>query len=61
MATAETRVQKPEFVNESFVDFSKPENRAAMEAALQKVASEFGREYAMWIDGQEVKTTEKMK
>jgi 1-pyrroline-5-carboxylate dehydrogenase len=61
MATAETRLQKPEFVNEPFVDFSKPENRAAMEAALKKVASEFGREYPMYIAGQEVTTTDKMQ
>src|SRR6266404_4153824 len=30
MATAEAKLQKPEFTNEPFVDFSKPENRAAM-------------------------------
>ena len=41
MATAETRLQKPEFVNEAFIDFTKAENRAAMEAALKKVAAEF--------------------
>jgi len=61
MATAESRLQKPEFVNEPFVDFAKTENRAAMEAALKKVASEFGREYPMCIAGQEVKTAEKMR
>ncbi len=61
MATAETRLQKPEFVNEPFVDFTKAENRAAMDAALKKVASEFGREYPMVIAGQEVKTPGKMK
>ena len=61
MATAETRLQKPEFVNEPFVDFSKPENRAAMESALKKMASEFGREYPMYVAGQKVTTTEKMK
>src|SRR6266849_229514 len=61
MATAETRLQKPEFVNEAFIDFTKAENRAAMEAALKKVAAEFGREYPMYIAGQKVTTTEKMK
>src|SRR5882762_10237847 len=61
MATAETRLQKPEFVNEAFIDFTKAENRAAMEAALKKVAGEFGREYPMYIAGQKVTTTEKMK
>src|SRR5258706_7936099 len=61
MATAEVKLKKTEFTNEPFVNFSKPENKAAMEAALKKVASEFGREYSMYIGGQEVKTAEKMK
>src|SRR5246127_148115 len=61
MATAETRLEKPEFVNEAFIDFTKAENRAAMEAALKKVASEFGREYPMYIAGQKVTTAEKMQ
>jgi len=61
MATAEAKLHKPEFTNEPFVDFSKPENRAAMEAALKKVAAEFGREYPMYIGGQKVTTAEKMQ
>ena len=61
MATAETRLNLTEFTNEPFVDFSKPENRGAMEGALKKVASEFGREYPMYIGGQKVVTTAKMK
>src|SRR5262249_20111925 len=61
MATAEAKLHKTEFTNEPFVDFAKAENRAAMEAALKRVASEFGREYPMHINGQEVKTTEKIK
>jgi len=60
MATAE-QLHLSEFDNEPFVDFSRPENRAAMEAALEKVASEFGREYPMWIGGQKVITTSKKK
>ncbi len=60
MATAETKLHVSEFTNEPFVDFSKPENRTAMEAALKKVASEFGREYPMYIAGQKVTTTAKM-
>jgi 1-pyrroline-5-carboxylate dehydrogenase len=59
MATAETKLHKPEFTNEPFVDFAKPENRAAMEAALKKVASEFGREYPMCIAGQAATSTQK--
>ena len=61
MATAEAKLSKPEFTNEPFVDFSRPENRAAMEAALRKVASEFGRKYPMCINGEKVTTTEKIK
>ncbi|HEY2459703.1 MAG TPA: L-glutamate gamma-semialdehyde dehydrogenase [Candidatus Acidoferrum sp.] len=60
MATAETRLAIAEFANEAFVDFSKPENRSAMEAALKKVAGQFGREYPMYIGGEKVITTAKM-
>lgn len=59
MATAEAKIHISEFTNEPFVDFSKLENRKAMEDALKKVASEFGREYPMYIGGQKVFTTEK--
>src|SRR5229473_3159676 len=59
MATAETKPQVSEFVNEPFIDFSRPENRKRMEEALKKVAGEFGREYPMYIGGQKVITTEK--
>jgi len=60
MATAETKVQVSEFTNEPFLDFSKAENRVPMEAALKKVASEFGKEYPMYIGGKQVFTTAKM-
>src|SRR5271168_2961455 len=59
MATAEAKIHLSEFTNEPFVDFSKPENRKAMEDALAKAASEFGREYPMYIGGQKVTTTAK--
>ena len=59
MATAEAKIHVPEFTNEPFVDFSKPENRKAMEEALKKVVSEFGREYPMYIAGKAVTTKEK--
>src|SRR5713226_7445539 len=59
MATAETKPQVSEFVNEPFIDFSRPENRKRMEEALKKVAGEFGREYPMYIGGQTVITAEK--
>src|SRR5712675_219672 len=59
MATAETKPQVSEFLNEPFIDFSRPENRKRMEDALAKVAAELGREYPMYIAGQKVITTEK--
>ena len=60
MATPESKVHVSEFTNEPFVDFSRPENKQAMEAALKKVESEFGREYPMYIGGEKVITTAKM-
>ncbi|HKW57814.1 MAG TPA: L-glutamate gamma-semialdehyde dehydrogenase [Candidatus Acidoferrum sp.] len=59
MATAEAKIHVSEFTNEPFVDFSKLENRKAMEEGLKKVASEFGREYPMYIGGRKVETAEK--
>ena len=59
MATAETKPHVSEFVNEPFLDFSRPENRKRMEEALKKVAGEFGREYPMYIGGHKVITTGK--
>lgn len=56
MATAEVQVQRGEFANEPLTDFSKPENRQAMEAALRKVAAELGREYPLLIGGAEHRT-----
>jgi 1-pyrroline-5-carboxylate dehydrogenase len=44
----------PEFRNEPLTDFTKPQNRTAMEAALQKVKGEFGREYPLIIGGQHI-------
>ena len=43
-----------EFKNEPLTDFTKPENKSAMEAALQKVRAEFGREYALVIGGERI-------
>ncbi len=61
MVTAEVRIQRGEFCNEPFVDFSKPENRCAMEEALNKVAGELGREYSLYIAGEKVATPEKLR
>ena len=48
------------FRNEPYTDFSTPENRRAVEQALQKVRSDFGREYGLAIDGVPAKTEEKL-
>jgi 1-pyrroline-5-carboxylate dehydrogenase len=59
MATAEAKLHIAEFTNEPFINFSKPENRKAMEQALKKVASEFGREYPIYIGGKKITTPQK--
>lgn len=41
----------PPFVNEPYRDFSKPEHKAAMEAALALVRTQLGREYPLQIGG----------
>jgi 1-pyrroline-5-carboxylate dehydrogenase len=43
-----------EFKNEPLTDFSKPENKSAMEAALQKVKVELGRDYPLVIGGERI-------
>jgi 1-pyrroline-5-carboxylate dehydrogenase len=44
----------PEFKNEPLTDFSKPENRSAMEKALAKVRGEIGRTYPLVIGGKKI-------
>ena len=44
----------PEFKNEPLTDFSRPEHKAAMEAALAKVKGELGREYPLVIGGERI-------
>jgi 1-pyrroline-5-carboxylate dehydrogenase len=46
----------PEFRNEPYLDFNEPGNRRAMEAAMEKVRRELGREYDLLIAGEHVKT-----
>jgi 1-pyrroline-5-carboxylate dehydrogenase len=49
----------PEFRNEPFTDFSRPENQQAFQAALQKIKKEvLGRTWPCWIDGEEVRGKE---
>ena len=50
-----------EFKNEPFTDYSKPENAAAMEAAIEKVRSELGREYPVVINGEKISLPSKFK
>src|SRR6516162_316388 len=61
MATSKAKLHGnlSEFTNEPFIDFSKPENKKKMEAALKKVRGEFAHEYRMWIAGKKVVTAKK--
>ncbi len=49
-----------EFHNEPYADFSEPANRRGMETALQKVRSEFGREYPLRMGGESISTGDKL-
>jgi 1-pyrroline-5-carboxylate dehydrogenase len=49
------------FRNEPFVDFKAPENARSMQAALDAVASQLGREYDLIIGGQRLKTEGKIR
>ena len=60
-AISAVNMHLPEFRNEPLTDFSKPENRQAMQAALAKVASELGREYPPLIGGQRVRTGNRLE
>jgi 1-pyrroline-5-carboxylate dehydrogenase len=58
MATVTEYTTEPrklsEFRNEALTDFSTPENKSAMEAALAEVKTEFGREYPLVIGGERI-------
>ncbi|UCE59605.1 MAG: L-glutamate gamma-semialdehyde dehydrogenase [Phycisphaerales bacterium] len=51
----------PPYSPEPYVDFSQPEPRAKMLAALKQVKSELGREYSLWIDGEPFTSGETFK
>ena len=57
----ELRSPEGEFVNEPFVNFGDPENARAMQAALDHVATQLGREYDLVIGGHREKTAGKIK
>ncbi|RKX71716.1 L-glutamate gamma-semialdehyde dehydrogenase [candidate division WOR-3 bacterium] len=50
---------RPEFKNESYTDFTNPENRKAMEEAIARIEAEAGKEYDLIIDGKRVKAKER--
>jgi 1-pyrroline-5-carboxylate dehydrogenase len=61
VSAAGTTIETQEFRNEPFTDFSKPDNRAAMQAAIEKVRGQLGREYDIRIGGERIRTSEKFK
>lgn len=52
--------EKPGFRNEPWTDFSREENRQAMEEALEQVEGELGEEYALVIQNRRVDTKKKI-
>lgn len=50
----------PKFSNEPLTDFSNPQNRKDMEAAIAKVKSELGRDYPIHIGEQKIFTDDKI-
>jgi 1-pyrroline-5-carboxylate dehydrogenase len=50
----QTQPTLDEFKNEPFTDFTKPENAAAMRAAIERVQAELGREYPITIGGEKI-------
>src|SRR5450756_2474653 len=57
---APVKLARETFVNEAFLDFSLPENRRAMQAALSEVESQLGREYDLVIGGKTIRTDNKI-
>jgi len=51
----------PEFVNTTFTDFSKDDNRKAMLTALDRVEKQFGRVYPIVLGGEEIVTDDRIK
>jgi len=58
--SAPSTVPSEPFVNEPFVDFTQPENKRKMQAALADVQDKLGREYDIIIGGRRLKTTHKI-
>ncbi len=51
----------PPFRNEPYADFSRPENRTAMEAAQAQIRVELGKEYPLLIGGDRIETGDKLR
>ncbi|MEZ5423684.1 MAG: L-glutamate gamma-semialdehyde dehydrogenase [Pyrinomonadaceae bacterium] len=56
-----TKLSLDEFRNEPFTDFSKPENKDAMLAALEKVRGELGAEFPIVINGEKITLASKFE
>ena len=52
---------QPEFKNQSFKDFSVPENKKQMEEELVRAEKNFGKEYDLYIGGKWVKSGDKFE
>jgi 1-pyrroline-5-carboxylate dehydrogenase len=50
----QTQRSLDEFRNEPFTDYSQPENQIAMQAAIEGVRSELGKEYPITINGEKI-------
>jgi 1-pyrroline-5-carboxylate dehydrogenase len=59
--TTEATVNLGEFQNLPLIDFSKSENRRAMEEALQRTRAQLGREYPIVIGGEKLATDDKLR
>jgi len=58
--TIPASLPQPPFVNEPFVDFTLPENKRRMQAALDDVRNKLGLEYDLIIGGKRLKTAGKI-
>jgi 1-pyrroline-5-carboxylate dehydrogenase len=58
--TFPVRTAQTPFTNEEFVDFTTPENKRAMQAALTEVESNLGHEYDLVIGGRRLRTADKI-
>jgi len=60
-ASATTSLERGEFKNEPFIDFTNPANRKKMEDALAHVKSNLGKDYPLVIGGEKITTTDKIQ